>query len=597
MATGKQNTIKQKPRASSGKTMQKGAPGKIQQQALTAPQPFHTRILLVAVILVLTFAAYYPSLKNGMMRSWDDQAYITQNALVKSLSANNIIKIFKEDKGLYANYHPLTTLSLAVNYHFSKEEPFGYHLTNLLLHLLNTLLVFIFIYKLTKNNLVIAAVTSLLFGLNPVHVESVAWISERKDVLYAFFFLCSTIAYQFFLQKKDWILYGLSLTLFLCAMLSKAMAASLPLVLILVCFMENRRWNWKIMIDKIPYIIIALFLGAYAVRIQAEGSAIGGNMFPLGMRILHAGYGFTAYIIKILMPYGLSAFYPYPYPLINSGWVINTTPSIFYLTLLVAIVVFGFSFFCVVSKDEKLHIPGFGLLFYAFTIALVLQFLPVGRAIMADRYAYIPSIGLFFIIGHYSGMLYHHKVLKWLVLTTITLYAGFMFVGTMSQTRVWENDITLWDNVIRIYPQDNRIALVYANRAQCLLADDKPKEALSDLLVVVHSNSKDDHALDKIGKIYGKYLHNIDSSLYYFKLAEQANPQNFEAITDLTIAYGIKGDLHKSLEYALRGLAINKNDAHLLFNAGITYSHLGQQALGEEYFKKAFEIDPSLKPK
>ena len=560
-------------------------------------EPTYARLLVVLVILVVTFMAFFPSLKNGLLKTWDDQAYVTSNELIKSLSGNNIVKIFKEDKGLYANYHPLTTLSLAVNYHFSKEEPFGYHLTNLLLHLLNTLLVFIFIYGLTKKNLEIAAVTALLFGLTPIHVESVAWISERKDVLYAFFFLSSLITYQQFLKKSDWKFYAVSLFLFLCSMLSKAMAASLPLILILIGFMEKKRWSWKLLPDKIPYFILALLLGFYAIRIQAEGNAIGGIIFPLVLRIYHAGYGFAAYILKIFLPTGLSAFYPYPYPLVNAGWIIDTTPAVFYLTLLITIAVFSFSIYCVVSNRKNLHIAGFGLLFYAATIALVLQFLPVGRAIMADRYAYIPSIGLFLIVGYYASLLYHKKAYKVPVIALVAVYAGFLFYLTVEQTKVWKNDETLWNNVVRLYPLDNRISLPYANRAQFFQIEGKPREALNDLLLVAKWNQKDDNALDKIGKIYGQELHDLETSIIYFQQAYQANPQNLVVINDLATVYGIKGDFNKSLEYSLRGLEINKNDPFLLNNAGLSYINLGQLTLGQEYIKKATDIEPTLKRK
>jgi tetratricopeptide (TPR) repeat protein len=592
-----QKTKKQKPVQSTDARQKSRIAGKQQKPATTAPRPSYTRFFVIAAILTITLIAYLPSLQNDLLKTWDDQAYVTNNSLVKSLSAENILKIFKEDKGTYANYHPLTTLSLAVNYHFSKEDPFAYHLSNLLLHLLNTLLVFIFIWLLTKKNLEIAAVAALLFGLNPIHVESVAWISERKDVLYAFFFLASLIAYQQFLKRSDWKLYALSLLLFLCSMLSKAMAASLPLVLILIGFMEKRRWSWKLLPDKIPYLVVAFLLGLYAVRIQAEGNAIGSIIFPFGMRLLHACYGFTTYLLKIAFPIGLSAFYPYPYPLINASWITNNIPAVFYLTLLAALAIFCFSVWCLATNRKNLQVTGFGLLFYAVTIALVLQFLPVGRAIMADRYAYIPGIGLCFIIGHFASLLYQSKTWKIPVVVVFVIYAGFLFFQTREQTKVWKNDGALWSNVIRLYPSDNRIAIAYANRAQFLQAQGKPGEALQDLLLVAGWNNKDDNALDRIGKIYGKEMHDLESSVRYFQQAYLVNPKNLDVLIDLATVYGIKGDYNKSLEYTLKALEIDNHDATLLYNAGITYSNLGQKALGKEYMEKAIKIDPSLKQK
>jgi len=559
--------------------------------------PARTRVLAVAAILALTFIAYFPSLHNNLLKTWDDQAYVAKNELVKSLSSQNIMKIFREDKGQYANYHPLTTLSLAVNYHFSKEEPFGYHLTNLLLHLLNTLLVFIFIYLLARNNLEIAAFAALLFGLNPMHVESVAWISERKDVLYAFFFLASMITYLLFVRRSDWKWYIFSIVLFICSILSKAMAASLPLALILVGFMEKRKWSWKLLPDKVPYVLIAILLGLYAIRIQAEGKAIGQIIFPFFMRVLHAAYGYTVYLLKITVPVQLSAFYPYPYPLVNSSWITNQIPAVLYLTLIVTVIIFLFSLWCIASGKKDLQPLGFGLLFYASTIALVLQFLPVGRAIMADRYAYIPSIGVCYIIAHYAARLYRRNSWKIPVTGLVILYAGFFFFQAMQQTRIWKDDETLWDNVIRIYPSDNRVALAYANRAQAYQEQGKTREALQDYLLVSQWNPKDENALDKIGKIYGKDLHDLETSIKYFNEAHRINPAYLDAIIDLATAYGIKGRYDSSLVYSMKGLAIDSNDAFLLFNAGITYSNLGRAALGKAYMDRAVKLDPSLKPK
>ena len=556
-----------------------------------------TRALVVVVILIVTFFAFYPSLHNGLLTSWDDHAYVTNNVLVKSLTPEGIIKIFKEDRGLYANYHPLTTLSLAVNYHFSKEEPFGYHLTNLLFHLLNTLLVFIFIFGLSKRNLVIAAITALLFGVTPIHVESVAWISERKDVLYAFFFLGTLIMYQQYLKQPGWKFYAASLFLFLCAMLSKAMAASLPLVLILLGYMETKRWSWKMLTDKIPFFILALLLGFYAIKVQALGNAMTGISFPLHLRVFHAGYGFMDYILKIFVPGRLSAFYPYPYPLINGAWVITGTPAVFYPAMILAVLLFVFSLFCLLSNRKSLEVAGFGLLFYTITIALVLQFLPVGRAITADRYAYIPSIGLFFIAAHYAGALYNRKPFNIVIMAMVILYAGFLFAQTQSQSRVWNNDVTLWSNVIRIYPSDNRIAMAYENRARYYVLDGKPREALGDLQQLLQSNTRNEEIWYKAGKIYQKDLKNTDSAFWYFLRAYEVNPLNVDVIKDLSASYGMKGDYKKSLELSLHGLELYKDNPPLLFNTGITYCRIGQVELGQKYMNKALALDPSVKPK
>jgi hypothetical protein len=549
----------------------------------------------VAAILLLTLVAYYPSLDNRMLKFWDDQDYVTNSTAVKSLSAGNVVEIFRHDNPMTGNYHPLTTLSLAFNYHFSELDPYGYILTNLLLHLLNTLLVFLFVRRLAGGNTRVAAITALLFGLSPVHVESVAWISERKDVLYTFFFLGSLIAYQHYLEKKGWLPYALSLVLFICALLSKAMAASLPLVLILLHWAGTRRRDWKLLVDKIPFFVVALLMGMLAVKIQAEGEAITEKL-PVLMRFLHATYGFTAYLPKILFPLGLSAYYPYPYPQVNGHWVTHPVPVIFYLTLLVSVAIFCFAAWCVISGKKNLQVPGFGLLFYAVTIALVLQFLPVGRVIMADRYAYVPSIGIFFIAGYYFDRLSRIKSWRIPAMALAGVYACFFLVTTRQQVKTWKNDETLWNRVISLYPDDSRLAVGYTNRGSYLLTEGRPQEALQDLLRVAQWNPGDWEALQMIGQAYGKDLGDLENSVRYLELSYRANPQNLVVIRDLATAYGMKGDVKSSLDFALKGLAIKGDDAYLLYFAGVGYSRTGQAALGEEYIRKALEINPDLRP-
>jgi len=375
------------------------------------------------------------------------------------------------------------------------------------------------------------------------------------------------------------------------------MAASLPVALILISFNETRKWNLKLFLDKIPYLVIALALGYYAVQIQVDGNAIGTVTFPLFKRILHAGFGFSAYIYKILLPINLSAFYPYPYPLVNSGWITNTIPSSFYITFLTSLAIFCFSIFALLSKQKNLNIIGFGLLFYTFTIALVLQFLPVGRAIMADRYAYIPSIGLFFAIGYFANMAFESKTKRGFSIAVMALYSVFLFIGAFKQSKVWKNDETLWSHTINIYPNDNRIALVYENRALYYQITGKSQKALADFLKVAVWNPRNENTLSVIGKIYGKDLKDIDASIRYFEQAYSVNPNKINVIQDLATAYGIKGNFNKSLEYSLKGLQIDDKNAFLLFNAGITYTNIGQTDLGQQYLDRAFQLDPSLKPK
>jgi protein O-mannosyl-transferase len=578
-----------------GKTRSK-APVVVKPKLLEEKQP-RKNMYFIGIILILTLFVYFPSIQNDLLKTWDDQAYVTNNELITSLSAGNIARIFREDRGLYANYHPLTTLSLAVNYHISGLSPAGYRITNIFLHLLNTILVFVFIYLLTGKKAEVAFIVSLLFGVHPMHVESVAWISERKDVLYTFFFLASLIFYQFYLKNKDYRFYILSILVFFCSLLSKAMAASLPLVLLLIDFWTKRKLNLRVVAEKIPFLILAVILGLYAIQVQAEGHATSRMMFSWSNRLLHASYGFIMYIYQLGFPISLSAFYPYPYPLINSAWVMNTTPAILFLTLVIFIGLWILFTLAVIRHWKFAREVAFGILFYAFTIALVLQILPVGRAVMADRYSYIPSIGLFFILAIFLVEIYHRQKFKTLAISAVIVYTVFLSFLTYKRCEVWKNDESLWNDVIGKYPEDNRVALAVYNRGKYFEVEEKYKEALSDYLTVANYSTRDDNILERIGKIYGQKLNDLDNALVYFQKAYEINPSNLDVLRDLGTAYGIKGDPKTSLVYSLKGLAIKPDDPLLLMNAGISYQSLGETVKAREYFEKAKKIDPDLNSK
>ena len=149
-------------------------------------------IIWLTGILIITFIVFSPSLKNGFT-NWDDNVYVPENNLIKSISSENIKKMFDTQNHVSLNYHPITILSLAIDYKISQYNAKTFHLTNILFHLFNTALVFSFIFLLSDKKLMVAVITSILFGIHPMHVESVSWIAERKDVLYVFFFMLSLI--------------------------------------------------------------------------------------------------------------------------------------------------------------------------------------------------------------------------------------------------------------------------------------------------------------------------------------------------------------------------------------------------------------------
>ncbi len=336
----------------------------------------------LVIIVVISFIAYFPVLHNGLLY-WDDDFYIKNNPLIYSI---NLKEIFSQN--VMGNYHPLTILTLAIEYHYFGLNATGYHAFNLLLHLLNVILVFYVVFSLS-DKVGVALVASLLFGIHPLHVESVAWAAELKDLLYTFFFLASYIFYLMYLKDRHKKFYVFAILLFSAALLSKAMAASLAVVLILTDYFKGRKINIKTLSEKIPFFLLAIAFGLVSVLAQKSAGASDVIDFAFPQRILFACFGFISYLFKLLFPLHLSAYYPYP---IKGG---ENIPVQYYtyLILLTALV----AFVCYSLRFTKKILFGAG--FFALTIFLVLQLFPIGGAVMADRYSYVPSIGIFYLAG------------------------------------------------------------------------------------------------------------------------------------------------------------------------------------------------------
>jgi len=390
-------------------------------------------LLWLSGILLITYLAFSPSLKNGFT-NWDDNEYVATNNLVKSLSGDNIKKIFDTNNFISFNYHPITILSLAIDYKLSGFDPKTYHLTSLLFHLANTLLVFWFVFLLSEKKIMVAAVVSILFGIHPMHVESVAWIAERKDVLYVFFFMGSLIVYLKYIQQQGMqkiMLYVLLLLLFLLSILSKAMAIVLPVVLLLIDYYKGRKLDRTLVLEKLPLFALSLLFGLLAVHIQSKGAIANFAVFTFLQRICFVSYGIVNYVYNVFVPIHLSAFYPYP------SLVDGHIPSVFYFTPFIVIVLLG----AVIYLVKKNKVVFFGFAFFMITIVMVLQFISVGKAIMADRYSYLSYVGLFFIIAMGYDWLQNNTDNKWDVykkVSSVLLGAllVFFFYQTYNRTKV-----------------------------------------------------------------------------------------------------------------------------------------------------------------
>jgi hypothetical protein len=385
-------------------------------------------------------------LKN-QLTNWDDEYYVVQNALLRGPDWTGIFS-----KPIVSNYHPITIATLAANYSMTGLDASSYLITNLLLHLINTGLVFYFIWLISGKKLWVAAFTAIVFGIHPMHVESVAWVSERKDVLYTLFFLISLIQYWRFLttSKSKYLIY--CFLFFALSLLSKPAAIILPFVLVLLDYWYGRPIGKRSILEKIPFLFLALVFAVITVKLQSKTAIASLDFYPLWSRFFFATYTSMTYIIRFFVPYPLSTFHPFPATK-TLGWPIMLSP-LFMLALL-ALVWF--------KRKNKLIV--FSFFFFMINLALVLQIVSIGGTLLAERYTYVPYIGMAFFIGtmldKYSATI--NKPLLWGITGAVVLIFGII---TFQRTKVWKDSDTLWTNVLEHFPNSS---VPRTNRANYLI--------------------------------------------------------------------------------------------------------------------------------
>lgn len=539
--------------------------------------------LLAAAVAILTYIAFMPSLKNEFT-NWDDPTYVTENPMVQN-SKTQWSEIFSKPVSL--NYHPLTMLTLAWNYqsaekHGDKVEAKVFHAWNVWIHLFNTLLVFYFIWLLSGRQLLTAAFTAAIFGLHPMHVESVSWVAERKDVLYTFFFVLSCIAYLHYIDKKKMLYLVLSFLLFGLSCLSKAMAVVIPLVFIAIDYFKGRKWNSQIIIEKIPFLLLSLYIGIKAYTIQATDAIAKTETFTLFQRLMFGSYGALMYLAKFFVPVKLSAFYPYPTTHDN-----GIIPVIYYVSPLVWVAL-GLLAWLGYKKYKAIS---FGIAFFIITIVLVLQFLSVGSAIMADRYSYIPYIGIAFILGSLGEMLIrkYSSGVKAVIYISLAAFAVFLSTQTYSRAQVWKTSETLWTDVINKYPE---VEVAYKNRGNYYGKEIGDLDhSYKDYMVLKHMNSKDTKVYSNMGNVYG-LKKQVDSAVWAYNKAIQLDPNNDEAYVNRGITYSMTNQYDKAIEdynkaEQLRGVTVS-----VLQNRAYTYFAAGKYQQSVEDYNKLLQLRP-----
>jgi len=497
-------------------------------------------------VLAITGLCLIPMLNNGFT-NWDDDVYVTNNLIIK---APDWEAIFTQPSAY--NYHPLTMLTLAFNYAISGIDPFSYHLVNWMLHILNTSLVFLFIYKISGRKIFVAAFTSLIFGIHPMHMESVAWVSERKDVLYTCFFLLALLQYWSFLEtgKRPKFLY--CFLFFILSLLSKPAAIILPFVLLLLDYWHGRSFNWKIWAEKIPFLICSFLIGFITIKVQSAEAIVGLDTYPLWSRFFFACYTIMIYTARFVVPYPLSAFHPYP-SVDALGLPVLLSP-IFIIALLILLWL---------KRKDKLLV--FSLLFFIVNLLLVVQFVSIGLTIVSERYTYIPYIGLSFLAGMW--------LTKYLESTSATFIKAIPYIigiifGVISfqRTKVWKDGDTLWADVVKHYPD---AATPRSNHA----------DYLRKMAGLPAYKTQADELLRK--------------ALEESSMAIKLKPTHIKAYVNRQNIYLVLGKDSLAMADAETLLKLEPSNSQALYTKGFAYMRFDREDSSLFWFNKSIEADPN----
>jgi len=539
--------------------------------------------------MFVTVLTFYPVLSAGFV-NLDDRVMITGNWKIQSLSPANLqALLFKPHVKLY---HPLVNLSYAAEYRFFGADPYFYHADNLILHLLNTLLVFFIFLRLTKNNFIVSFITAFLFACHPMHVESVAWVSGRKDTLYAFFFFSSWLIYLKAYSshgKKQVLMITASLVLFLCACLSKTMAVTLPAVLILCDWMSGKKFNGKIILKYLPYAAAAVIFSLITYFLYyTAGQKSDMSPYYLFVNFIAAHFNVLFYIVKFLIPLKLSAIYPYFYDAdaFPPKYILYSPALLYGIAVLV------------LYSLRKTKTVFFGFAFFIITVSPVINILPTGISPVADRYTYVPLIGFAYIAASAAAYLYNavkEKYMKAAVAAVISAILVTMCAVAHTKAGKWFNTKTLCDDIINNYPADIAHAHAYSIRGDWYREKGIFKEAEKDLNLALFFDKEANlskYSLACIMKDTGKY----DESLRLYGDIPGYDVNKDKAyMHSANIYYEHMNDPETAHKMAAEGLKFFPDDFSLHITLGSFYSFEEKFDKAEENFKKAKRLYPNSK--
>ena len=521
------------------------------------------QILIICILLAAVTLAVYWQVRHFDFVNFDDLNYITKNTHVQSgLTLEGIRWAFSTTSADYL-WHPLIWLSLMLDYQLYGLHPSAYHMTNLILHILTTLLLFSLFHRMT-GALWKSAFVAAFFALHPLHVESVAWIAERKDVLSAFFWMLTLYLYAYYAENPSAKKYLLVLLAFVCALMSKPMVVTLPVVMILLDYWplkrfesnKNNPWLWQLK-EKWPLFVLSAVLVTIIFYAPGETETLL-KTFPLSDRLANAPVAFMTYLAKTFWPYGLAILYPFNADI--PAWQVLGA-----VLIILAMTVFT------LLKIRHLPFLLVGWFWLAITIAPVLGIIQISLSTpyaMADRYHYLPSIGIAVMIAWGLPHLFAHRN----ALKKILFSAGIIFIVSMSiltwkQCSRWFNTVTLFSHTLKI-TENNYVA--HNNLGLTLYKAGRINDA------ILHYNKaiaiKPDYAIayNNRGNVYSE-LKRYSNALEDLNEAIRLRPDLADAYNNRGSVYFRMQDYKKSIKDFNEAIRLKPSFSFAYQNLGLAY--------------------------
>jgi Tfp pilus assembly protein PilF len=510
-------------------------------------------LFICLTLIVASLIAYEPMRHNDFV-DYDDEVYVTRNTQVlKGLTKEGCAWAFTE--AVTAHWHPLTWLSHMLDIELFGANPFWHHLIGLLFHITNTLLLFWIFNKMSKapwQSFFVAA----FFALHPLHVESVAWVSERKDVLSGFFWMLTIAAYIKYAANPNIQRYVLVVLSFMLGLMAKPMLVTLPLVLLLLDYWPLERFKWeqenkaalsgRLIVEKVPLLLLSAISAVITfVAAQHGGAMMRGENYSLMTRVSNASVAYIYYIAKLFCPTKLAVLYPHQGDNLPLWQLIVASLTLIFITTVV---------FCLALRKRFLLV---GWLWYLGTLIPVIGLVQVGSQAVADRYTYLPSIGIFIMLAWGVAELFAHwKYKKILISFTTSMLMIALIIATRTQVSYWKNTLTLYEHTLEITKNN----------------------------YVIHNN-------------YGCYLRNqgvLDAAIENFNKALQIKPDYVAALNNLGMTLRTQGKIDQAVIQWQKALDLQPYHPNVNANLGFALAMQGRYEQAIEHFNIALKVKPDL---